>query len=65
MKYVGESRPDLLNLDVLTCTGRTLRENLANVPSLTFDHQDVIRPLENPIKETGVSRVLCLRQGRR
>lgn len=41
----------------MTVTGRTLGENLERWThehgELSFTEQDVIRPLENPIKETG------------
>ncbi|PWN42335.1 putative dihydroxy-acid dehydratase [Ceraceosorus guamensis] len=52
IKYIA-METDLLNLDVMTCTGKTLRENLADVEPMRFDNQDVIRPLSNPIKATG------------
>lgn len=43
----------LLNLDVLTVTGKTLRENLKNVYVL---NREVIRPLNNPYhKEGGIA----------
>ncbi|MBL8550196.1 MAG: dihydroxy-acid dehydratase [Hyphomonadaceae bacterium] len=41
----------LINGDVMTVTGRTLRENLTGV-SLRTD-QDVIRPMSNPLTEDG------------
>ncbi len=47
----------LLHGDCLTVTGKTLAENLIDVPSL-IDGQDVVKPLENPIKETGHLRML-------
>lgn len=41
----------------ITVTGKTLAENLneytAKHGELDFESQDVIRPLKNPIKETG------------
>ncbi len=40
----------LLHGDCLTVTGKTLAENLANVGSYP-DGQDMIRPLDNPIKK--------------
>lgn len=52
IKYVA-NETDLLNLDVLTCTGKTLRENLADVEPLRFTGQKVIRPLSDPLKATG------------
>ena len=46
-----------LNGDCLTVTGNTLSENLDEVEELTFQ-QDVIRPCENPIKNSGHIRIL-------
>ena len=48
---------NMLHGDCLTVTGKTLAENMADVPSLA-DGQKVIRPLSNPIKETGHIRIL-------
>ncbi|MGE0562327.1 MAG: dihydroxy-acid dehydratase [Flavobacteriales bacterium] len=48
---------EMLHGDCLTVTGKTLAENLANVPDL-LANQDVVRPLENPLKETGHIRIL-------
>ncbi len=47
----------LLSGDCLTVTGRTLAENIADLPALT-DGQDVVRPLGNPIKSTGHIQIL-------
>ncbi|MGP4017617.1 IlvD/Edd family dehydratase [Saccharopolyspora sp. 5N708] len=47
---------ELLNLDALTVTGRTLGQELADAPP-PFD-QDVIRPRTNPIYPTGGIAVL-------
>ena len=47
----------MLHGDCLTVTGKTLAENLADVPDL-IEGQDVIHPKENPIKETGHIRIL-------
>jgi len=55
MKYLLEK--DLLNGDCLTVTGKTVAENLADLPGLKAG-QDVIRPLENPIKATGHIQIL-------
>jgi dihydroxy-acid dehydratase len=51
MKYLANNT--MLHLDVLTCTGKTLGENLQGVEPMRFDNQDVIFPLENPLKSTG------------
>ncbi len=55
MKYLLAA--GLLHGDCLTVTGKTLAENLANVADLSPD-QEIIRPLENPIKATGHIRIL-------
>ncbi|MEM7115791.1 MAG: dihydroxy-acid dehydratase [Chloroflexota bacterium] len=55
MKYLLEQ--GLLHGDCLTVTGKTLAENLADVPSLPAD-QDIIQPLSDPIKETGHLQIL-------
>ncbi|MBT6439011.1 MAG: dihydroxy-acid dehydratase, partial [Flavobacteriales bacterium] len=47
----------MLHGDCLTVTGKTLAENLAEVPDL-LANQDVVRPLEDPLKETGHIRIL-------
>jgi len=47
----------MLHGDCLTVTGKTLAENLANVPSLK-EGQQVVKSLENPIKPTGHLRIL-------
>lgn len=47
----------LLHGDCLTVTGKTLAENLAEQPSLKAG-QDVIRPINQPLKETGPLVVL-------
>ncbi len=47
----------MLHGDCLTVTGKTLAENLAQVPSLT-EGQDLIMPFDKPLKETGHIRIL-------
>jgi dihydroxy-acid dehydratase len=56
MKYLLEK--GLLHGECLTVTGKTLAENLQNIPSLDFDKQDIIMPLERPIKATGHLQIL-------
>ena len=51
MKYL--LKKGLLDGSCLTVTGKTLAENLATVPDLDFNSQDIIHPLENLIKSTG------------
>jgi dihydroxy-acid dehydratase len=47
-----------LHGDCLTVTGKTLADNLASVPDLDFSKQNIIHPLENPIKATGHLQIL-------
>ncbi len=47
----------MLHGDCLTVTGKTIAENLADVPSLN-DGQQVVKDVNNPIKETGHIRIL-------
>ncbi|TZF83134.1 dihydroxy-acid dehydratase [Pedobacter sp. BS3] len=56
LKYLLQK--GLLHGDCLTVTGKTLAENLADVPDLNFETQDIIHPLENPIKKTGHLQIL-------
>jgi dihydroxy-acid dehydratase len=44
--------------DCITVTGKTMAENLATVPDLDFNKQDIIHPKENPIKATGHLQIL-------
>jgi len=55
MKYLLEK--GMLNGDCLTCTGKTIAENLADLPALE-EGQEVILPVENPIKETAHIQIL-------
>ena len=55
LKYL--LKKGLLHGDCLTVTGKTLAENLLDVPDLS-EGQDVIKPLENPIKISGHLRML-------
>lgn len=55
LKFMLEN--DMLHGDCMTITGKTLAENLADVDSLK-EGQDLIRPLDNPIKPTGHLRIL-------
>ncbi|MBQ4069603.1 MAG: dihydroxy-acid dehydratase [Lachnospiraceae bacterium] len=49
------SKKNLLNLDIITATGKTVGENIKNV----FNRDpEVIRPVENPYSETGGIAVL-------
>ena len=42
----------------LTVTGKTIAENLEEVPEINFDTQKIIMPVENPIKATGHLQIL-------
>ena len=42
----------------MTVTARTLAQNLEDVQELTFHDQEVIRPLENPMKAIGHLTIL-------
>ncbi len=55
VKYLLER--DALDGDCLTVTGRTLAENVADLPGLA-DGQDLLRPWEDPIKTTGHIQIL-------
>jgi dihydroxy-acid dehydratase len=48
----------LLHGDCLTVTGKTLAENLANSPIFYPEGQQIIRPLDNPIKKDSHLRIL-------
>lgn len=50
-------REGLLNGDCLTVTGKTLAENVKDLPGLT-PGQPIVRPLSNPIKTTGHIQIL-------
>jgi len=56
MKYLLDKK--MLHGDCLTVTGNTVAENLKNVPSLDFNKQKIIFPIENPIKKTGHLQIL-------
>jgi dihydroxy-acid dehydratase len=47
----------LIDGDCLTVTGRTVRENLQDLPGLTAGQQ-IVRPLTNPLKATGHLQIL-------
>ncbi|GAA5912908.1 hypothetical protein JCM8208_002078 [Rhodotorula glutinis] len=55
LKYLLEHK--LVDGDIMTVTGKTLAENLDPLPGLKHG-QDVIRPLDKPIKSTGHIRIL-------
>jgi dihydroxy-acid dehydratase len=56
MKYL--LKRGWLHGDCLTVTGKTIAENMAEIPELDFDTQKIIFPAENPIKATGHLQIL-------
>src|ERR1700748_1868538 len=56
IKYLLEK--GLLHGDCLTVTGKTLAENLKDIPSLDFEKQNIIAPLERPLKATAPLQIL-------
>ena len=55
MKFLLDN--DLLYGDCLTVTGKTIKENLLDVPKLSND-QKIISPLNKPLKSSGHIRIL-------
>ena len=55
IKYLLEQ--ELMNGDCLTVTGKTIAENVVDVPGLK-PGQDVFRPIDKPIKETAHIQIL-------
>ncbi|MFZ9588116.1 MAG: dihydroxy-acid dehydratase [Chitinophagaceae bacterium] len=51
MKYLMNK--GLIHGDCMTVTGKTVAENLASVPDIEFEKQNIIKSLENPLKATG------------
>lgn len=56
MKYL--LKKGLLHGDCLTVTGKTVAENLESAPDLDFEKQQIIQPLEAPLKKTGHLQIL-------
>ena len=48
----------MLHGNCITVTGETLAENLENVVEIDFEDQNIIRPIETPIKITGHLQIL-------
>jgi dihydroxy-acid dehydratase len=48
----------IMHGECITVTGKTLAENVANANDLDFEKQDVIVPLEKPLKATGHIQIL-------
>ena len=56
MKYLLEK--GFLHGSCMTVTGKTIAENLEEIPSINFDNQKIIYPVEQPIKQTGHLQIL-------
>ena len=55
MKFMMDN--GMIHEECLTVTGKTIKENLKNIKPIDFE-QDIIRPINNPIKNSGHIRVL-------
>ena len=55
MKYLLNN--EMLHGDCMTITGNTIAENLSDIPGLS-EGQNVVQPLDTPIKQTGHLRIL-------
>jgi dihydroxy-acid dehydratase len=56
LKYLLQK--GMLHGDCLTVTGKTLAENLKDVGTIDFENQNIIKPIEQPIKPTGHLQIL-------
>ncbi|GAA4320066.1 dihydroxy-acid dehydratase [Compostibacter hankyongensis] len=56
MKYL--LKEGFLHGDCITVTGKTLAENLAGIKDFDFEKQDLLRPVDHPIKVTGHLQIL-------
>jgi len=56
MKYL--LKKGMLHGDCITVTGKTVAENLASAPDLDFEKQNVIMPLDKPLKAKGHLQIL-------
>jgi dihydroxy-acid dehydratase len=56
MKYLVQK--GLMHGDCMTITGKTIAENVASAKDLDFEKQDVIVPVEKPLKKTGHIQIL-------
>ena len=56
MKYLLSK--GMIHGDCMTVTGKTVAENLAGVPDIEFEKQQIIRPIENPFKTSGHLQIL-------
>jgi dihydroxy-acid dehydratase len=56
MRYLLDK--GLLHGDCMTVTGKTVAENLSDIKPINFETQDIIYPLERPLKATGHLQIL-------
>lgn len=56
MKYL--LKQGFLHGDCITVTGKTIAENVASAKDLDFSKQDIITPVEKPLKATGHIQIL-------
>lgn len=56
MRYLLDK--GLLHGDCITVTGKTVAENLADIKPISFETQDILYPLEKPLKATGHLQIL-------
>ncbi|MBC8111558.1 MAG: dihydroxy-acid dehydratase [Verrucomicrobia bacterium] len=56
MKYLLQK--GFLHGTCMTVTGKTVAQNLENIPDLDFEGQKIIFPVENPVKTTGHIQIL-------
>ncbi|MCL9804367.1 dihydroxy-acid dehydratase [Flavobacterium amniphilum] len=56
LKYLLDKK--MLHGDCLTVTGETVAENLKDVDVIDFESQNIIKPIEQPIKTTGHLQIL-------
>lgn len=56
LKYLLAKK--MLHGDCLTVTGKTVAENLKNIINIDFEDQNIIKPIEKPIKKTGHLQIL-------
>ena len=48
----------LLDMDVMTCTGKKMKENISEFSFIFPENEEVIRPIENPFSRSGGVAVL-------
>jgi dihydroxy-acid dehydratase len=56
LKYL--LKKGMLHGNCITVTGKTLAENLESVAEIDFNVQNIIRPIENPLKASGHLQIL-------